>query len=164
MATTPLLAYGATTSQGSSATAQFVEDQLEDGRRHLGSSFSLGLRAKGVFEAIASVYEECQKPNWDGYGALGVEYNTYRFAHGFLESLPPGTPPPTPGVEADGHLTLEWYRDKHRLLSISISPDGMIYYASLMGYSRRSGTEPFLGTVPEEIMRIIYRLYSNERT
>ena len=106
------------------------------------------------------VYEECKNPNWDGYGAEPVSEDTYRVAYHFLESLPLGTPAPSVGVEADGHLTFEWYRSPDKVLSVSIGPDGMTYFAALLGDSRRSGTEPFYGEVSDDILKIIRRLQS----
>ena len=125
MTASALISYGALASQGTSETARFVAEEANRGRRQLGESFALGLRARGVFEA-----------------------------------LPLGTPPPTVGAETDGHLTLEWYRSTNRVLSVSVSPEGLIYYAALLGTSKRSGTEPFRGEIPEDIMRITHRLFA----
>lgn len=151
---------GALASRGSSETARFVDEQAGLGRRQLEESITFGLRFKGVYEALYTVYAECQKPNWDGYGAEPVAAETYRLAYRLLESLPLGTPPPSVGAEADGHLTLEWYRSTSRVLSVSVSPEGMIYYAALVGTSKRSGTEAFQGEVPEDVIRIVQRLYT----
>jgi hypothetical protein len=159
MTATALISYGTLASRGCSETARFVDEQADRGRRHLDGSFTFGLRSRGVYEALCSAYAECHEPNWDGYGAEPIAEDTYRFANRFLESLPPGTPPPSVGAEADGHLTFEWYRSTDRLLSVSVSPEGMIYYAALLGRSKRSGTEPFRGDVPEDVMRVIHRLF-----
>ena len=160
MTASALISYGALASQGTSETARFVAEEANRGRRQLGESFALGLRARGVFEALCSVYEECSERNWDGYGAEPVSAEAYRLAYRFLEALPLGTPPPTVGAETDGHLTLEWYRSTNRVLSVSVSPEGLIYYAALLGTSKRSGTEPFRGEIPEDIMRITHRLFA----
>ncbi len=109
---------------------------------------------------MSALDTECQEPNWDGYVAEPVSAETYRLACKFLKSLPLGTPAPSMGAEADGHLTLEWYLNPNRVLSVSVSPEGMIYWAALLGSSKRSGTEAFQGEVPEDMIRIVQHLYS----
>jgi len=159
MTATALLSCSHLVSRGTSETAKFIAEQAQLGRRQLEDSFAFGLRAKRVFDELCTVYEQCQEPNWDGYGAEPISEATYRHAFKFLEALPLGTPPPSVGSEGDGHLTLEWYRNPNRVLSVSISPDAMIYFAALLGSSKRSGTEPFFGEVPDEVLQIIYRLF-----
>ena len=69
-------------------------------------------------------------------------------------------PAPTIGVEPDGHITFEWYRDPGRVLSVSIGPDGDLHYAALLGgVSRVNGTEPFFRDVPKEIGEAVRRLF-----
>jgi hypothetical protein len=111
-------------------------------------------------QALRTSHAECQQPNWDGYGTEPVAEDTYRFAYRFLESLPLGTPSSSVGAEADGHLTFEWYQGTDRLLSVSINPDGIIYYAALLGRSKRFGTGAFHGEVPENVLSIIRKLYA----
>jgi hypothetical protein len=158
MTTSVLLSAANISTRGTSDAAQYVARKVEEGRQHLQRSLSLGLRGTGVFNQLFNVAQECSSEGWDGYGAAPVLDETYRQAYRFLEALPLGTPPPSVGVEADGHLTLEWYRSSRWVLSVSVSPDGMIYYAALLGSSKRSGTEPFSGDVPPEITQIIRRL------
>lgn len=143
---------------GSSSSAHFVAVQGERWRRHLQDSFSLGFAGKGVFTELRAVAEECRTPNWDGYGAAPISAQTVRQASLFLGSLPLGTPPPSVGVEPDGHLTLEWYRSPHRTLSVSINPDGDLHYAALLGLSKAYGTEPFFGEAPQVILGLIRRV------
>jgi hypothetical protein len=156
----PQLSYGTAPTRGASDAAHFIARESEEGRRRLREAYSLGLGADRAFEELFVVARECQNPNWDGYGAEAVQEETYSQACQFLEALPLGIPAPTAGVEADGHLTLEWYRNPMRVLSVSISPNGMIYYAALLGSSKRSGTEPFFGEVPEDILHTIRRVFS----
>lgn len=156
----PQLSYGVAPTRGASDEARFIAKQSEEGRRRLRETHSLGLGADRALEELFVVARECRTPNWDGYGAEAIEEETCRQAYRFLEALPLGIPAPTVGAEADGHLTLEWYKTPERVLSVSISPNGMIYYAALIGSSKRSGTEPFLGEVPGDILHIIRRVLS----
>lgn len=107
---------------------------------------------------LFQTFEECREPNWDGYGAQPVREETYRLAHQFLAALPLRTPAPSIGAEPDGHLTAEWYRSPQRTLSVSISPDGNLYFAALLGSAKNYGTEPFIGEVPKIISDLIDRV------
>lgn len=149
---------GVLISHGNSNTALFVEELAQEGRRELQKSRALGLRGMGAFDELDQVYTECKESNWDGYGALPVSEATYQLAYQFLEALPLGTPPPSFGAEPDGHLTLEWHRSPQWTLSISVSPEGELHYAALLGIRKAYGTEPFFGDVPKTIRDLIHRI------
>lgn len=111
-----------------------------------------------IIEVVDDLYktvEQCSSANWDGYGATPVTRETFMQACIFLEALPLGTTAPSVGAEPDGHLTLEWYRSSRRILSVSISPEGELHYAALLGHRKIYGTEPFCGEVPGIILDII---------
>lgn len=150
--------FGSFRSRATSDTARFVSEQALWGQRHLQESFTLGLRGKGAFDELSQVYEDSAEPNWDGYDALPVTEDTYRLTYEFLEALPLSTPLPSVGAEPDGHITLEWHSAPRRTLSISISPDGELHYAALLGDRKRYGTEPFFGEAPETIVELIHRV------
>lgn len=154
----PFYFFGDTGSYGYSDTAHYVSEQVGQGKSQLDTSLSFGMRSKGVYDSLFAIAEECNEANWDGHGSEPVIDETFKVAYRFVEALPLGTPAPSVGVEADGHLTLEWYQNPDRVLSVSIAPDGMTYFAALLGSSRRSGTEPFYGEVSEDILKIIRRL------
>jgi hypothetical protein len=110
-----------------------------------------------VFEELLKTFEECREPNWDGYGAQAVREETYHLAHQFLTALPLSTPPSI-GAEPDGHITVEWYRSPQRTLSVSISPDGELHYAALLGAERICGTETFRAKMPRVLSDLIARI------
>jgi hypothetical protein len=151
---------GFMTTGGASDTAYFIAEQAQKGRGHLQSSHSLGLGAKSVLEDLIKVAEECRSANWDGYGAASITNETFWQAYHFLSALPFGFPTPSVGAEPDGHLTFEWHRSSRRTLSISISPEGELHYAALLGSSKAYGTEPFSGAVPKIILDLINRVCS----
>jgi len=153
-----IISLGAVPTYGTSDTARFVASQVEQGRRQLQDSYAFGLRGKGVFGELSQTLDECCEPNWDGYGAQPVSDGTYRLARQFLEALALGTPAPSVGAEPDGHLTLEWYRSPRRTLSVSISPEGDLHYAALIGSAKAYGTEPFFGEAPKAIVDLIHRV------
>jgi hypothetical protein len=112
-----------------------------------------------VQNALSEQFETCLKRGWDGYFAEPVSWDTFSNASRFLEALPHGFPMPTVGAEADGHITLEWYRNPNRVVSFSISPEGDIHYAALLGgIIRRNGTEMFLGEVPLDLLQLVRRV------
>jgi len=153
-----LFAYGALSSQGNSATAQFIAEQLRNGRSYLQESQALGLFGKGVLNDLYQVYEACRMPDWDGYGALPLDEATFDLAREFIDALPLGTPLPSFGAEPDGHLTMEWHHSVRRTLSISVSPEGELHYAAILGSNRAYGTEVFYGEAPKKIVDLIYEV------
>lgn len=156
-AATPLMV-NPVSSRATGAAAHYVAVLCDEGREHLRSSVYFGLDASGVFNTLCGVYEECRVENWDGYGAEPVAEDTYRNAYQLLESLPWGTPAPSVGAEPDGQLTLEWHRSPRRTLSVSVSPDGDLHYAALLGVSKAYGSEPFFGETPKAILDLISRV------
>lgn len=158
LAASTILTLGAVTTQGASDAAQFVAAKAEQGRQHLQGSYFFGLGGRGVFDELYSMTIKCLVSNWDGYGAAPVTIEAYALACQFLLALPLGIAAPSVGAEPDGHLTLEWYRSPRRLLSVSISPDGDLHYAALLGPSKAYGTEAFFGDVPRTILDLIDRV------
>ncbi len=119
---------------------------------------SKGSGAMGGFDELYKIFQHCSAENWDGYGACPVSDETVVQVKRFLEALPLGTITPVVGAEPDGHITLEWYKNPRRTLSVSISPEGELHYAALLGYKKRYGTEPFWGEVPDILMDIIRQI------
>lgn len=158
MTASPIIPYGILGSRGNSATALFVDKEAQQGRRQLQESLVLGLRGKGAFDDLNQVYADCLEPNWDGYGATPVSEATYRLAYQFLEALPLGAPLPSFGAEPDGHLTMEWHRSPRWTLSISVSPEGELHYAALLGTRKAYGTEPFFGDASRTMMDLIQQV------
>ena len=111
-----------------------------------------------MFDDLLKTFEECREPNWDGYGAQPVREETYHLAYQFLTALPLSTPLPSIGSEPDGQITVEWYRSPQRTLSVSISPDGDLHYAALLGSAKTCGTEPLTGAVPKVVADLIHRV------
>ena len=118
----------------------------------------MALDSSKVFEELLKTFEECRQPNWDGYGAQSVREETYDLAHQFLAALPLSTPVPSIGAEPDGQITVEWYRSPQRTLSVSISPDGELHYAALLGTEGICGTETFRARMPQVLSNLIARI------
>jgi hypothetical protein len=112
-------------------------------------------RSDRLSEQLADLAAECRSANWDGQGAAPVSDATLRYAQLLARALPAGGREPSVGVEADGHLTFEWYRDPHWLLSVSVGPHADLYFAGLFGTSDVRGHEVFQDTVPSLLRELI---------
>lgn len=145
-------------SGGTSETAGFVAKQIQEWWGQLQRSYALGQQAKGSLNELNQVLLDCRHANWDGYGAAPVSGCTFQSAYAFLDALPLGTPAPSVGAEPDGHLTLEWHRSPRRTLSVSVSPEGDLHYAALIGSGKHYGSEPFYGEAPKVITDLIQRV------
>jgi hypothetical protein len=108
-----------------------------------------------IDQELIQTWEECKIPNWDGYDAFPVQESTLTHARAFAQTLPLEVVPDSVGAEPDGHLTLEWYRHPHRTISVSVSPEGILYYAALLGNSDPRGSDPFLGEIPKRLLSLI---------
>jgi hypothetical protein len=150
----------ATMTAGASPTALLVSDLTRGIRQHLERPFTLGADLAKLKEELCRVADECGAPNWDGSDALPVTRETYQAAYRVIEVLPLDFGLPSVGVEPDGHLTLEWYREPRRTLSISVSPERDLHYAALLGNGKVAGTEAFLGEFPQAIIAQLRRLYA----
>ena len=140
-------------SIGSSSFARYVEGIREDSYRELERTAAYGKQS--AYDELAEVYEESRVADWDASGARPVEQDTVRNAYLFLESLPLGFPLPSVGADPNGHVSFEWYLEPRRLLSVAVSPDNELHYASLIGSSKLYGTEVFFGTAPRRILQLV---------
>ena len=153
------LASGSIVSCGASPTASYILDAASQTRKHLQNSIFLGLGSE-VFNELYDVSENCRQPGWDGGSAEPVSHDAFLNAFRFLESLPLGIQKPSVGVEPDGHITLEWYKSPRHTLSVSVSPDGFLYFSALRGLQKTNGTRTFFGTVPKIILELIGQTYA----
>ncbi|MDZ7585797.1 MAG: hypothetical protein U0938_13355 [Thiobacillus sp.] len=158
MSTMTISQFGALPSRGASATAEFIAKQAQERRQKWLSSYTFGQQLSVSVKELHQIYQECSQANWDGYEAMPVAVETYELAYRFLEALPLGTSAPTLGAEPDGHIAFEWFQSPRRMLSVSISPEGDLHYAALLGSSTHYGTEPFYGEAPGTILDIIRRI------
>ena len=158
MAAIALAGWSAPISRGASETAQFVARKSSESRAQLQRSYALGQLGKGSLTELCEVFNECRNADWDGYRAEPVSEWTFQLASELLEALPFGAPAPSISAEPDGHITLEWYRAPRRALSVSVSPQGELHYAALLGASKQYGTEPFRGAVSKTLIGLIHRV------
>lgn len=138
-----------------------VAIEVRDGYRHLCSSYAMGEGREPAFQDLFTVAEECKVDNWDGQGAARISDEAYSYAYRVIQALPIGTPSPTIGAEPDGQISLEWYVSPRRLLSVSVSAEGELHYAALIGTRKSYGTEPFFSDVPKSILDLISQIMAS---
>lgn len=143
-----------TISESSSDIAHFVVQQIEQSRDMLQESNALGFLTRAL-QQLDEVFEECSYEGWDGERAKPISGEVLRYARSFLSSLPLGIEAPEIGAEPDGAITLEWYRSPNKVISISINPDGWMYYAALVGSSKRHGADFSLMGVSDDLLDLI---------
>ena len=122
---------------------------------------TIGRSLEKTRRLLQEVFQECSDKNWDGYNALPVTEDAYYEADKLLEMLPSSIPMPdeiTP--EPDGCISLEWYKGKRMLFSISLSGNYEIVYAGLFGPDKDNGTAYFGVSLPKKIVEKIQVLYS----
>ena len=138
----------------------FIEGLTREAARHLERAQSLSSGREAVLEDMNAFAQTCAASDWDGYGANPISARTLWYAQKLVKALPTGVSMPTVGAEPDGDLTLEWYHNPNWVLSVSVSPEGTLNYAASLGPDNDSphGSVPFLGQVPDEILRIIERV------
>jgi hypothetical protein len=158
MTASALLSTTTISTRASSPTASYVTEQVEEKRRHLLDSHSLGMGTRAVMEELYEIAENCRLENWDAQGASAIDQETFRQAYRFLEALPLGFIPPSIGVEPDGQITLEWYKSTRKTLSISVSPEGDLHYSAIVGLNKSYGTEAFFGEIPKPIFELLNRV------
>jgi hypothetical protein len=156
MLTTAVLAAGFTPGHGTAA--RYVQSQAPESHQHVQTQLSRGHARQSAMVALLNTYESSSLADWDGHGAAPVSQAVYRNAYNLLEVLPDGLLMPSPGAEPDGQLTLEWHKSAYQTLSVSVTADGDLHYAALLGASRTYGTEPFLGQLPQPLLDLIQRV------
>ena len=111
-----------------------------------------------VRKKLFQTFKECREPNWGNGHRSTRSRRDLRFSSSILDGFTANTPVPSIGTEPDGHITVEWYRSPQRTLSVSISPDGELHYAALLGAERICGTETFRARMPQVLSDLIARI------
>jgi len=138
-------------------TAAYVAQQHKDVTTQL-HSCAIGLKNQELFNVVLDVFKECSTFGWDGEGAEAIPHNVLRNTLFLVDALPLGLELPDISAEPDGAIELEWYRNPRRILSVSINPDGKLYYAALIGLSRQHGEVPFQEKLPEHLVQLIHKI------
>ena len=152
------LSLGGSGTTGYSSSAAFIRERLKNSYVQLQTPEFYFSVLKKVLPELIEVRDMAIEKGWDGYDAAPIHTETFARAYAFLEVLPNSIPAPTVGAEPDGHITFEWYRSPHRVLSVSIGPRGDLHYAALIGPNKAYGTEVFYGETPKVIIDLARRI------
>lgn len=145
-------------THGVSPEAQSIVEKYREGLDRLKQAASYDRGLSAAYAELTDIEKECKEPGWDGHDAMPVHPLSVALARQFLETLPLGFEAPSISAEPDGQVSMEWYRSPSRILSVSLSPDGELHYASLFGSSRRYGSEPFSGPIPESVLELAAKI------
>lgn len=145
------------------AGAGFVAQEREKIFETLQMSNVLGFAAKGTFQQLDEIFEECSSDGWDGERAKSISGEVLQCAKTFLKSFPLGVEAPEVGAEPDGAITLEWYKSLDRVISISINPGGWLYFAAIIGTKKRNGVDFALFEVSEDLLELILQVAGKVR-
>ena len=107
---------------------------------HRNSSWMLDEPMRMISCELADLALECSRDNWDGYGAASISESTFENAFRFVASIPFDIPQPEVGATSCGDITFEWSQGNRRIVSIAVSGNGKLYYASLNGMERQYGS------------------------
>lgn len=127
--------------------------EAEHAREAFEQSIALmGVKASVISE-LWSVHAECETPDWDGYGAAAIDRASARVAEQIICALPNDVAVPEITPQPNGHIALDWIASRHRMLSVSASPNGRLAFAWHNGSDRAYGVVRFDGErVPHEIL------------
>ena len=112
-----------------------------------------------LFDTLQETSQRCQQPDWDGEQAEAISIETYAVARRFIEALPRHSPLPTITPEPDGQLNFEWYHSPRRLLTVSVSASGTLYWAALIGSEDPRGSCQFSDQFPKTLLFWISQVF-----
>ena len=111
-------------------------------------------------ESLIEVYNESQIPNWDGYGAQSVSFESFCRAEHFLKLLPSDLPLPNVSAHPDGEVAFEWRVPNRKILTISVGNHNFVTFAGVFGNTERYGVENFIDEIPQEIRTIFGKFFT----
>jgi len=138
---------------GAAETLDRIRDD-EAKRRDETATFS----RQPLYDQLIDVFLQCSKAGWEDEDSEAVDRETLMIAKKFVESLPMAYRTPTISGEPDGHINLEWYVHPHRILTVSINPNGILHWAALIGAEDPRGSCPFYGEMPRTLLYWIGRV------
>lgn len=119
------------------------------------------VRSESRRALILAAYE-AREPNWDGYDAKEVSLPGVSHAFELLDSLPTMVAPPDISIHPDGEVAFYWTRGKRNTVAVSVSPEGLVSFASLHGHRRLHGSEYLVNGFPPSLALVLRQLHSEE--
>jgi len=143
---------------GASPEAQRLEINYSELYEQVQKSFVFGGQGQMRRDALIELFREVSSPNWDGYGAKPVSFESYCKAEDFLKLLPSSLGLPDLSAHPDGEIAFEWRGQPRKILTISLGAKGIINFAGLFGGKERHGVEYFVDEIPFEILGLFDKL------
>ena len=108
---------------------------------------------------------EFSEPGWDGYGAEPASERSVGRSISLVESLLDFRFKPYVGVDPDGFVFLEWYRDRNDQCLVTVSDDGKVFLDMTSGDSNwMSKTCDLSSSTPEiSSMLLDFGVFSQEK-
>ena len=143
-------------NEGLSNEAIKLKNSFQELYRETVSDTNVYHMTSGQLDQVAA---ECSEFGWDGYDAQPIKKVVINMAEKFLIGLPKSIPTPDIIPESSGELSFEWYvRASHQVVT-TITEDEEIVYSGFFGKRRTKGVEFLDNGIPEQIIRVIKRLY-----
>jgi len=112
-----------------------------------------------LLKILADLAHSCETPGWDSEGSDAISHETFEVARRLLMALPRDSQLPTINPEPDGQLDFEWYQSPRRLLTVSVSATGTLYWAALIGTEDPRGSCQFVDQFPKTLLYWISQVY-----
>ncbi len=121
---------------------------------------SFGFSVNEALSELNEIALDASIDDWDGYGAKGINAESYLGAKKFINRLPLDVEIPEISVHPDGEVAFDWYKKKGFMLTISIGSDDELAYAYRFGLRKNYGKEYYGDAIPESILAKIKELAS----
>lgn len=145
---------------GSSKEADMIRSRFAQAVIEIQKSIALAKNCNLGRDALIEAYNEARLPNWDGYGAQPVSFESYCRAERFLKLFPNDLPLPDISVHPDGEIVFEWRTASGKILSISIGSGSTVTYAGIFGSTESYGVENFIDEIPSNIRGMFGKLFA----
>lgn len=111
-----------------------------------------------VLSQLQALVTECAGFGWDASEAEPVSECAAIRAADFIRALPEGFPLPELAPEPDGSISLDWFRSRNRILSLSVGTSDRLPYAWLDGEDKGHAVVLFdRKNIPPDILDRIQR-------
>lgn len=106
---------------------QFITDQRDSIIEGL-ESYSFTMAAVGRMQAdLSSLLNRYCNDNWNGYDEAPISAASWNSANEFVKTLPTWVSQAGVSVDADGEVSLEWYRSKTEYLELVFGASGCVH-------------------------------------
>jgi hypothetical protein len=122
---------------------------------HFRGSWTYGEPWRNTMAELSGLFEECSRPDWDGYDAPPLSAEVFQVAAQFVASIPFDVPVPEISASPAGDISFEWAQTARRIVSVAISENREIHYAALNGHKRSFGSMPFDGSFDSQLHDLI---------